>query len=70
VAATKPHSQTLVLSKQMSWEDGPMTTLEAFVLGMMVAWGPSLFVIGWCLFRRAVERSSVDNDERISVARK
>jgi hypothetical protein len=29
-----------------------MTTLQAFLLGMMVAWTPSLLVLAWFLFRR------------------
>jgi hypothetical protein len=30
-----------------------MTTLEAFCFGMMVAWSPSLAVLGWMLWRDA-----------------
>jgi hypothetical protein len=29
--------------------EGTMTTLEAFLLGMMVAWTPSLILLGWFL---------------------
>jgi hypothetical protein len=29
-----------------------MTPLQAFLLGMMVAWTPSLLVLGWFLLRR------------------
>jgi hypothetical protein len=29
--------------------EGTMTTLEAFLLGMMVAWTPSLVLLGWFL---------------------
>jgi len=28
-----------------------MTTLEAFLLGIMVAWTPSLLLLGWFLYR-------------------
>jgi hypothetical protein len=31
-----------------------MTTLQAFLLGMMVAWTPSLILLGWFLLRRAI----------------
>jgi hypothetical protein len=30
-----------------------MTTLEAFFFGMMVAWSPSLALLGWMLWRDA-----------------
>jgi hypothetical protein len=34
-----------------SWtEERTMTTLQAFLLGMMVAWTPSLLLLGWLLF--------------------
>jgi hypothetical protein len=39
-----------------------MTTLQAFLLGMMVAWTPSLVIFGWCLFRTPFE----DDTKRIS----
>jgi hypothetical protein len=32
-----------------------MTTLQAFLLGMMVAWTPSLVIFGWFLFRAPFE---------------
>jgi hypothetical protein len=30
-------------------EERTMTTLQAFLLGMMVAWTPSLLLLGWFL---------------------
>ena len=39
-----------------------MTTLQAFLLGMMVAWTPSLVIFGWFLFRTPFE----DDTQRIS----
>jgi hypothetical protein len=33
-------------------EERTMTTLQAFLLGMMVAWTPSLLVLAWFLLRR------------------
>jgi hypothetical protein len=35
-----------------------MTTLQAFLLGMMVAWTPSLVLLGWFLLRRAISGPS------------
>ena len=37
--------------------DYSMTTLEAFVLGIMVAWTPSLLLLVWCLLRDLPEVS-------------
>jgi hypothetical protein len=31
-----------------------MTTLQAFLLGMVVAWTPSLLLLGWFLLWRAI----------------
>jgi hypothetical protein len=36
------------IAMRHSWE-GTMTTLQAFLLGMMVAWTPSLVLLGWYL---------------------
>jgi hypothetical protein len=34
-----------------SWtKERTMTTLQAFLLGMMVAWTPSLLLLGWLLY--------------------
>jgi hypothetical protein len=32
-----------------------MSTYQAFLLGMMVAWTPSLAIFGWLLFRARFE---------------
>jgi hypothetical protein len=39
-----------------------MTTTQAFLLGMMVAWTPSLAIFGWLLFCARFE----DDTKRIS----
>ncbi len=38
-----------------------MTLAQSFLLGMMVAWTPSLVFLGWCLLARNVpeEREAV-----------
>jgi hypothetical protein len=41
-----------------------MTTLQAFVLGAMVAWTPSLIYLAYCLWRAPLTRF----DEDISSA--
>ena len=33
-----------------------MTTLQAFVLGMMVAWSPSLLLLAWFFYRHPLRR--------------
>jgi hypothetical protein len=37
-----------LIAMRHSWE-GTITTLQAFLLGMMVAWTPSLILLGWFL---------------------
>jgi hypothetical protein len=34
-----------------------MTTLQAFMLGIMVAWSPSLLLFAWYLVRRSPQMS-------------
>lgn len=34
-----------------SHEDRPMTTAQAFMLGIMVAWSPTLLLLAWFLYR-------------------
>ena len=31
-----------------------MTALQAFLLGIVVAWGPSLLLIAWLVYRKSV----------------
>jgi hypothetical protein len=41
-----------------------MTTLQAFLLGMMVAWTPSLLLLGWfLLFPDLADRQNGVTDE-------
>lgn len=47
-----------------------MTTLQAFVLGMMVAWSPSLLLLAWYLYRDRARMLSEHKDESLSAARK
>jgi hypothetical protein len=37
-----------------------MTTLQAFLLGMMVAWTPSLVIFGWFLLLEDWENGVTD----------
>ena len=37
-----------------------MTALQAFFFGMMVAWTPSLGVLGWMLWRDAASEDQLD----------
>jgi hypothetical protein len=41
------HATTII-----KWAE--MTLAESFLLGMMVAWTPSLIFLGWCLLARNV----------------
>jgi hypothetical protein len=36
-----------------------MTTLQAFVLGILVAWSPSILFIAWLVYREGVRNKSV-----------
>ncbi len=47
-----------------------MTTLQAFLLGIMVAWSPSLLLLAWCLYRDGARTLSEHKDERLNAARK
>jgi hypothetical protein len=38
-----------------------MSTTEAFLLGMMVSWTPSLLLLGWLLLREASEPNGVQH---------
>jgi hypothetical protein len=48
--ALAPQSAPLIAMRHKNFmEERTMTTLQAFVLGLMVAWTPSLVLLGWLL---------------------
>jgi hypothetical protein len=47
-------------------EERTMTTLEAFLLGMMVAWTPSLVLLGWLLHCARYFRTLEDHQNSVT----
>jgi hypothetical protein len=36
-----------------------MTPVLAFMLGILVAWGPSILLMGWLVYREGVRNKSI-----------
>jgi hypothetical protein len=51
------------IGSEEKWRAQGMNAVQAFLLGMMVAWTPSLILLGWMLWRVAISQGKRGNSQ-------